>query len=586
MKSTLLGTTLATILGTGIASADVMLGAYLPGDGWSRTRISDFNNAASKDLAFVQVFSGFSYSWNHLYWQSSNIFAEGAMPLISWMPIDSSRYSTNILPEILAGSWDAYIDQWATSLKGWVESYPSNDRPVVLLRFGHEFNGTWYSYGNDPVNFQDTWQYIHDRFDTIGANQHIEWVWSANYVNVDSYNDMTLYYPGSDYVDWTSLDGYNWGTNYSWTSWKSFELIFGTAYNTLIANYPAKPVLIGEVASTEPSDYPDPAKGQYGNDNDANESKENWVTEMLDDIETTFPAIRAISLFNKNKELNWSFSEVYNTGLSEYNAGISGSYYTSDFLSTSGYGGSASLQLSPAQPNTAVAAAFEFNRQYDAANIGSLFGETHATQSASNRVAQLGTDAFRAASLEPSQPVFIEKQPQAKRLISGFAQSRRAELSSAPEMSLQQYNAERSGFASLNAARRDKLVSQKLSVLGTPVADAASGAFFIAEPGVVGSDGVKFCSTEAIDSDGDGYAVERGQTCVVSGTDADNFPSCLSDHSDTNKDGLGYERNRACRIVPACRYRNADPDGDGFGIENNQRCDTGYRLKRQVELTR
>lgn len=37
--------------------------------------------------------------------------------MIGWMPIDSSRYSTNILPEIIVGQWDSSIDLWGTRLK-------------------------------------------------------------------------------------------------------------------------------------------------------------------------------------------------------------------------------------------------------------------------------------------------------------------------------------------------------------------------------------------------------------------------------------------------------------------------------------
>jgi len=132
-------------------NADVMLGASLPNDGFSRHVISDFNSQSSKDLAFVNVYSAFSHDWDNLYWQSSNVVAEGAMPMISWMPIDLDRREDNLLPEIAIGLWDEYLNTWGTQLLAWVNSYPENERPRLSIRFAHEFNGNWYPYSNSPV---------------------------------------------------------------------------------------------------------------------------------------------------------------------------------------------------------------------------------------------------------------------------------------------------------------------------------------------------------------------------------------------------------------------------------------------------
>ena len=91
------------------AHADVMLGASLPNDGFSRQVISDFNSVSPKSLAYVNVYSAFSHDWDNLYWQSSNVVAEGATPMITWMPIDLTRRTDNLLPEIALGYWDDYL---------------------------------------------------------------------------------------------------------------------------------------------------------------------------------------------------------------------------------------------------------------------------------------------------------------------------------------------------------------------------------------------------------------------------------------------------------------------------------------------
>jgi len=312
--------------------ADVMLGASLPNDGFSRQVIADFNNDSPKKLAYVNVFSAFSHDWDNLYWQSSNIVAEGATPMVTWMPIDLTRQDDNLLPEIAIGYWDDYLVQWGTKLIDWVNMYPESERPRLAIRFAHEFNGNWYPYSNTPGSYKAAWQTIHDLFNEMGVNEHVDWIWSASKTNVDDYNDFTVYYPGDNYVDWTSLDGYNWGSNYTSSGWASFSDIFTDSYQIMVENYPGKPIMIAETASAEPHDLPNIDYGMYGDDSDAFESKSVWIENMLLDLQTEFPAVRAFSIFNINKELSWSISTSTNTGLDGWINGTLSDYYTSDLL--------------------------------------------------------------------------------------------------------------------------------------------------------------------------------------------------------------------------------------------------------------
>ena len=161
-----------------------------------------------------------------------------------------------------------------------------------------------------------------------GVSHAVDWVWNANYVNVDSYDDVTRYYPGDDVVDWVSIDGYNWGSNYSFSSWKSFDETFSSMYVKMVENYPGKPIMLAEVSSAEPHDLPNPAKGQDGDDSDAFESKELWVSDMMSRIKETYPAIKSIVWFNTNKELSWGLNLDGNTGLAAYNNAVSDSYFS------------------------------------------------------------------------------------------------------------------------------------------------------------------------------------------------------------------------------------------------------------------
>ena len=367
------------------ASADVMLGAYVPGDGYSRERIDEINAVSPKPLSFVNIFSSFSHGWDDLYWQTTNIVLEGAMPLVSWMPVDLENPNENILIPISLGLRDDYIDEWGQRLLAWVDQYPETNKPKLLIRFGHEFNGNWYSFGNSPAAFKMAWQHIHNRFQAAGVNQHVEWVWSANNVSVDDYDDITTYYPGAEYVDWTSIDGYNFGTNYSWTDWESFEEVYADTYLTMVNNYPEKPILIAEVGSAEASDLPNAKWGQFGNDTDANENKSDWIANMFVNLEASFPAVRAVAWFNINKELGWSITEQTNTGMAVYIAGVQSDHYTSDFLSTKAGKSDASVP-----PTELELAALEAARNYE------LVQEHYATTLSRFNDAKLLLDSAKA----------------------------------------------------------------------------------------------------------------------------------------------------------------------------------------------
>ena len=317
--------------------SSVMLGAFVPGNGWDLDNVSSLNDQLHKDLSFITLFSSFTENWDQLYWQTTKVTSAGMVPMISWMPIDQSRKEVNILPEISAGLWDDYLIEWCNRLKAWRKNYAEGAKPNILLRFGHEFNGNWYSYSDSPDAYKQAYRHIHKLFNEHGANKFIEWVWSANNLNIDTVNDITRYYPGDIFVDWTSIDGYNWGTNYSWTSWESFTEVYADMYSTLVTNYPDKPILIAEYGSTEPTDVPDAEWGQNGDDSDVNEDKDIWFHNMLVTLEHDFPAIRAVGLFNINKELGWSITEGGNTGLTGMNLGLTSDYFVAEYIAAPDY---------------------------------------------------------------------------------------------------------------------------------------------------------------------------------------------------------------------------------------------------------
>ena len=63
--------------------------------------------------------------------------------------------------------------------------------------------------------------------------KNVKWIWTTNVTNHGEGATLTGNYPGDEYVDYISIDGYNWGKSQSWSSWKSFAQVFDDAYKAL-----------------------------------------------------------------------------------------------------------------------------------------------------------------------------------------------------------------------------------------------------------------------------------------------------------------------------------------------------------------
>ncbi len=295
-----------------------MLGAYIRDDAYKPENIATFESDIHKGLAIVNIFTNFDYDWHALRRQNSHIVAAGATPMITFEPTLSARPNDNLLPEIIAGDWDDYLSNWVADFKIWIEDI-DDPNARILLRFAHEFNGIWYPWSNDPDNYILAWRHLHEKFETADADQYVEWVWSVNHDDVDDYRNVMLYYPGEDVVDWTAIDGYNWGSNYAFSQWSSFADIFKDKYDLLMSHYPHHPILITEVGCAEPTDLPNPVLDQDGDDSDRFESKSMWIDDMFKQLRNHFHGIKGIIWFNINKELSWSLNEdQHNTGLVQF----------------------------------------------------------------------------------------------------------------------------------------------------------------------------------------------------------------------------------------------------------------------------
>jgi hypothetical protein len=186
----------------------------------------------------------------------------GSLLVWTWEPFGVT------LQQINSGAHDAYIDEVARRI-GAVGKR-------VLIRFAHEMNGNWsWPWLNQPpADYIAAWKRIVSRFRSLGVT-NVEWVWSPNTVTVGgSAKDFTPWYPGDAYVDWTALDGYNWGTVH--TGWRTFRESF--EYSTgLITALSPRGLIIAETGCH--------SRGPNG------ESKGDWFRQMAAELKQNFPRL-------------------------------------------------------------------------------------------------------------------------------------------------------------------------------------------------------------------------------------------------------------------------------------------------------
>jgi beta-mannanase len=268
----------------GPVSNPIALGAHIPGS-WDSAKIDEFSNMVGTTPAIVMWYQDWAKDGTFKPYRMDTAVSRGAVPMVTWEPWDYSAGGSVSQPRyalrtIAAGNHDAYIRQWARDARAWGKPF--------YLRFAHEMNGDWSPWGigvngNTSAEYVAAWRHIHDIFRQENAT-NARWVWCP----ASSRPFSRTIYPGDAYVDWTCLDGYNWGTTQSWARWREFSTVFGPSYDTL-TSMTSKPVMIGETASAE-----------QGGD------KATWIRQgLLNDVPNRFPRVKAVIWFNANKETDW-----------------------------------------------------------------------------------------------------------------------------------------------------------------------------------------------------------------------------------------------------------------------------------------
>ncbi|HEY6532961.1 MAG TPA: glycosyl hydrolase [Acidimicrobiales bacterium] len=174
----------------------------------------------------------------------------GEVPVMTWesralaFAEDTTDYS---LGRIADGDFDDYLTQYARDIT-------ELGLPLVI-RFDQEMTGNWYRwaefdapYGNEKGDFIAAWRHIHDLFESVGANEHVVWLWSPNRIdNLTRFPSIDNYFPGTEYVDWVGMTGYHRPGDKSPT--------FAATYDKTLAELrrvaPGLPIMLSEIGATE-----------------------------------------------------------------------------------------------------------------------------------------------------------------------------------------------------------------------------------------------------------------------------------------------------------------------------------------------
>lgn len=279
-------------------SRSIYIGAWTEGL-WDDTkkelhpeRLKSLEDLVDKKFAIAHYYRGWdALADGTLITELTTLHTAGWRPMVSANPYFFNRCESrgkNLYKAIADGHCDDFLKEVGKNLARF--PHP------VFFRFAWEMNLPTTEWGpakagSTATDFVGAWRHMRDILYAEGATNML-WVFSPNTSNTQSIPYAQLY-PGDTYVDWVGLDGYNWGTTQSWSSWQSFDQVFSQSYKELSAVAPTKPMMLAEVNSTH-----------EGGD------KAAWYTDMFTfRLPSYYPKVAALVLYNEDRsakeQVNW-----------------------------------------------------------------------------------------------------------------------------------------------------------------------------------------------------------------------------------------------------------------------------------------
>ena len=204
------------------------LGLYSDGVPKSYAGVTAFTRATGVRPDVVSYYSGWFEPFQTKF--AAHAAANGAAPLVQLDPAGIS------VEAIASGQYDAYLSTYAEAVRAY--------RGPVILSFGHEMIGYWYSWGyqNTPAaTFVAAWRHIVTLFRSKRA-RNVTWLWTVNAIHKRArVPSPGPWWPGSSYVNWVGIDGY----------YNNSSLTFASLFGPTIAQVRSltrDPILIAETS--------------------------------------------------------------------------------------------------------------------------------------------------------------------------------------------------------------------------------------------------------------------------------------------------------------------------------------------------
>ncbi len=169
------------------------LGVYEPGSPRSYAGVDEFAQTVGRQPNLVSYYSGWGESFQEAFAETAE--KRGAETIVQ---IDPTNIS---LSNIADGMYDSYLTSYARDVAAFGQ--------MVIISFGHEMNGDWYSWGyrNTPATvFILAWRHIVTLFRQQGAD-NVKWLWQVNSLS-DRTGPVRDWWPGPQYVTWVGISGY------------------------------------------------------------------------------------------------------------------------------------------------------------------------------------------------------------------------------------------------------------------------------------------------------------------------------------------------------------------------------------------
>jgi hypothetical protein len=258
----------------GVWTGKHLTGTEAPWDMGAITKFESLigsSSSSNRTMSIVKYGSNLNYGFNAA--AMNNIVNHGSIPALQFAFGGTSNRDAAL------GAVDAKILTWAAAAKAW-------GKPFFLM-LNPEVNGScWYYWticgtASTATDYVSAWRHAHDLVKLAGAT-NVTWTWCPNVDVNGTMPPLEGAYPGDAYVDWTCMDGYNWGAARS-DLWRPFHDLFASTYARLTALAPSKPVILGEMAS-----------------NDAVGDKTQWFRDMFTSLPRDFPNVRAFVWFERD----------------------------------------------------------------------------------------------------------------------------------------------------------------------------------------------------------------------------------------------------------------------------------------------